>query len=193
MNVGRPFGMNQVRMVVNKHASWPALLDSAGADPLLVNEVIREMALLQLLRDLYGNTGFKEENIIDMLQQASEQSKFERHRQMASSILYVLTRFSPGMPLPSFSLRNAAGDTASPADFSGKYLYLHFFTTWNVASLEEMLDLAEELGVRIYVCEMSMDLMGFKREEIIDYKHLGFAGVATFLQEAANSKVQLFI
>jgi peroxiredoxin family protein len=63
----------------------------------------------------------------------------------------------------------------------------------NVASLEEMVALAEELGVRIYVCEMSMDLMGFKREEFIDYKDLGFAGVATFLQEAANSKVQLFI
>ena len=63
----------------------------------------------------------------------------------------------------------------------------------NVASLEEMLSLAEELGVRIYVCEMSMDLMGFKREEFIDYKDLGFAGVATFLQEAHNSKVQLFI
>jgi peroxiredoxin family protein len=63
----------------------------------------------------------------------------------------------------------------------------------NVASLEEMLGLAEELGVRIYVCEMSMDLMGFQREEFVDYKDLGFAGVATFLQEAANSKVQLFI
>ena len=63
----------------------------------------------------------------------------------------------------------------------------------NVASLEEMLDMAEELGVRIYVCEMSMDLMGFKREEFIDYKGMGFAGVATFLQEAANSKVQLFV
>jgi len=63
----------------------------------------------------------------------------------------------------------------------------------NVASLEEMIVLAEELGVRIYVCEMSMDLMGFKREEFIDYKDLGFAGVATFLQEAANSKVQLFV
>ena len=63
----------------------------------------------------------------------------------------------------------------------------------NVASLEEMLALAEELGVRIYVCEMSMDLMGFKREEFIDYKDMGFAGVATFLQEAANSKVQLFV
>ena len=63
----------------------------------------------------------------------------------------------------------------------------------NVASLEEMLDLAEELGVRIYVCEMTMDLMGFKREEFIDYKGMDFAGVATFLQEAANSKVQLFV
>lgn len=63
----------------------------------------------------------------------------------------------------------------------------------NVASLEEMIALAEELGVRIYVCEMSMDLMGFKRDEFIDYNGLDFAGVATFLQEAQNSKVQLFI
>jgi len=63
----------------------------------------------------------------------------------------------------------------------------------NVASLEEMLALAEELGVRIYVCEMSMDLMGFSREEFVDYKNMGFAGVATFLAEAQNAKVQLFI
>ncbi len=63
----------------------------------------------------------------------------------------------------------------------------------NIASLEEMISLAEELGVRIFVCEMSMDLMGFKREEFIDYKGLSFAGVATFLAEAQNSKVQLFI
>jgi peroxiredoxin family protein len=63
----------------------------------------------------------------------------------------------------------------------------------NVASLEEMVALAEELGVKIYVCEMSMDLMGFKREEMINYDGLDFAGVATFLAEAQDSKVQLFI
>jgi peroxiredoxin family protein len=63
----------------------------------------------------------------------------------------------------------------------------------NVASLGEMVALAEELGVKIYVCEMSMDLMGFKREEMIDYKGLDFAGVATFLEEARDSRVQLFI
>ena len=63
----------------------------------------------------------------------------------------------------------------------------------NVASVEQFLEMSEELGVRIFVCEMTMDLMGFKREEMIDYKHLEFCGVARFLEEAANSKVQLFI
>ena len=63
----------------------------------------------------------------------------------------------------------------------------------NVASLEQMLELSGELGVRIFICEMSMDLMGFKREEMIDYPNLTFCGVATFLEEAKGSKVQLFI
>ena len=63
----------------------------------------------------------------------------------------------------------------------------------NVASLEEMFALAEELGVRIVICEMSMDLMGFKREEMINYQNLEYGGVAKFLEEAGSSKVQLFI
>jgi len=53
--------------------------------------------------------------------------------------------------------------------------------------------MAGELGVKIYVCEMSMGLMGFKREEMIDYPGIEFCGVAKFLEEAANSKIQLFM
>ena len=63
----------------------------------------------------------------------------------------------------------------------------------NVASLEEMIALAEELEVKIFICEMSMGLMGFKREEMIDYKGVQHVGVATFLEEAKDSKIQLFI
>ncbi|MBW2096580.1 MAG: DsrE/DsrF/DrsH-like family protein [Deltaproteobacteria bacterium] len=63
----------------------------------------------------------------------------------------------------------------------------------NVASLEEMIEVAAEFGVRIFVCEMSMDLMGFKHEEMIDYPDLTYCGVATFLDEAVGSRVQLFI
>lgn len=63
----------------------------------------------------------------------------------------------------------------------------------NVASLDEMFDIAGQLGVRIVVCEMSMDLMGLKREELIDYPGMEVGGVATFLAHAGESSVQLFI
>lgn len=63
----------------------------------------------------------------------------------------------------------------------------------NVASLDEMIGLAAELEVKIYICEMSMDLMGFSRSEMIDYPDIGFAGVAKFLEEAGTSKAQMFI
>lgn len=63
----------------------------------------------------------------------------------------------------------------------------------NVSSLEEMLELSAELGVKIVVCEMSMDLMGFKREEMINYPDLTYGGVAKFLEEAMSSRIQLFI
>lgn len=62
-----------------------------------------------------------------------------------------------------------------------------------VASLEEMFQTASELGVEINICEMSMNLMGFKREEMIDYPKMTVCGVGTFLSDAQESKIQLFI
>jgi len=63
----------------------------------------------------------------------------------------------------------------------------------HVASLEEMIATAGELGVEINICLMSMDLMGFKKEEMIDYPHLKYVGVGTYLSDADESRVQLFI
>ena len=63
----------------------------------------------------------------------------------------------------------------------------------NVMSLDEMFKQAAELGIEITVCEMSMDLMGFKKEEIIDYPHLRYAGATTFVADGGESAMQLFI
>lgn len=63
----------------------------------------------------------------------------------------------------------------------------------NVASLDEMLATAGALGVEINICEMSMDLMGFKKEEMIDYPNLNYVGVGSYLADAEESKMQLFI
>lgn len=62
-----------------------------------------------------------------------------------------------------------------------------------VASLEELISMAGELGVEINVCEMSMDLMGFKRDEMIDYPNLKYVGVGSYLADADESRIQLFI
>jgi peroxiredoxin family protein len=63
----------------------------------------------------------------------------------------------------------------------------------NVMSLDQMFKEAGELGIEITVCEMSMGLMGFKKEEMIDYPNLRYAGAATFVADAGESAMQLFI
>jgi len=63
----------------------------------------------------------------------------------------------------------------------------------NAPTLDQLFEIAAQLGVEIKVCEMSMDLMGFKHEELIDYPGMDFVGVATFLAHAKNSANQLFI
>jgi peroxiredoxin family protein len=58
-------------------------------------------------------------------------------------------------------------------------------------SLEELFDSAREQGVKFIACTLSMDILGFKEEELID--GLEFAGVAAYLGEADEANVNLFI
>ncbi|MGD8367430.1 MAG: DsrE/DsrF/DrsH-like family protein [Desulfobacterales bacterium] len=62
-----------------------------------------------------------------------------------------------------------------------------------VLSLEELIKTAADFGVEIVICEMSMNLMGFSMDEMIDYPNVSLAGAAKYLQEAAESKVSLFL
>ena len=61
----------------------------------------------------------------------------------------------------------------------------------NVPSLPDLIESAKKAGVRLVVCTMSMDLMGIKREELIDGAEEG--GVATYLDKAEAGNVNLFI
>jgi len=75
----------------------------------------------------------------------------------------------------------------------GPMMIKYLMKKQNVLSLDQMFIEAAGLGIEITVCEMSMNLMGFKREEIIDYPHLRYAGAATFVADAGESSMQLFI
>ena len=61
----------------------------------------------------------------------------------------------------------------------------------NVDSLEALIEKALKSGVKIIACTMSMDIMGIKKEELID--GIDFAGVGTYLGDAEESNVNLFI
>jgi peroxiredoxin family protein len=61
----------------------------------------------------------------------------------------------------------------------------------NAMSLDELIASARELDVKLVVCTLSMEIMGFKPEEIID--GVEYAGVAAYLSEADEANVNLFI
>lgn len=61
----------------------------------------------------------------------------------------------------------------------------------NVSSLDELIEQAQDSGVRFIACQMSMDVMGIKPEELISGVEIG--GVATYVNAAENSDMNLFI
>lgn len=61
----------------------------------------------------------------------------------------------------------------------------------NIQSLEDLMNEAMKNGVQITACTMSMDVMGIRREELID--GIEYAGVASFLADAEVSDTNLFI
>lgn len=61
----------------------------------------------------------------------------------------------------------------------------------NVNSLEDLIKNALDNGVKIIACTMSMDIMGITKDELID--GVDFAGVGTYLGDAEESNVNLFI
>ena len=61
----------------------------------------------------------------------------------------------------------------------------------NVVALESMISQARVLGIKLVACQMSMDVMGIKPEELLEGVEIG--GVASYLAAAEESNVNLFI
>lgn len=61
----------------------------------------------------------------------------------------------------------------------------------NVQRLSDMIDTAQQLGVRLIACRMSMGIMGVQENELVD--QIDYGGVATYLADAGSAKLNLFI
>lgn len=73
----------------------------------------------------------------------------------------------------------------------GSVLLRSMMSEQGIASLEELMAMARELGVTMMACTMSMDAMGVRKEELVD--GLEYGGVASFMASASRSRVSLFI
>ena len=75
----------------------------------------------------------------------------------------------------------------------GKWMVKRQMKKANVASLERLIQDFKELGGKILACDMTMDIMGIKREDLRDDLISDYCAVGTYMQEAMESKVTLFI
>jgi peroxiredoxin family protein len=75
----------------------------------------------------------------------------------------------------------------------GKWMINRKMKQANVASLERMMQDFKELGGKILACDMTMGIMGIKPEDLREDLISEYCGVGTYLDDARDSKITLFI
>jgi peroxiredoxin family protein len=75
----------------------------------------------------------------------------------------------------------------------GKWMVKRKMKQANVASLEKMFRDFKELGGKILACDMTMEIMGIKPEDLREDLIEQYCGVGTYLDNARDSKITLFI
>ena len=74
----------------------------------------------------------------------------------------------------------------------GRWMFKKMMADKNVTSLPELRQMAIDLNVKFLGCLMSMDVMEISRDDLIDEVE-DVVGAATFILEAQQSEINLFI
>ncbi|HSG27455.1 MAG TPA: DsrE/DsrF/DrsH-like family protein [Candidatus Krumholzibacterium sp.] len=92
-------------------------------------------------------------------------------------------------------MNRGGAEVIGPSRFNfggiGRWMFKKMMRDQNVMTLPKMIEQAREQGVRLVACEMSMNVMEIPKEALIEGVEVG--GVATFIDEASESKFSLFI
>jgi peroxiredoxin family protein len=73
----------------------------------------------------------------------------------------------------------------------GPRLFRYMMGKRNVEPLPSLIEMAQEMGIKIVACQMTMDVMGIKKEDLLDGVEVG--GVAAMLSDSFGSNTTLFI
>lgn len=76
---------------------------------------------------------------------------------------------------------------------AGKMMVKRRMKKANVASLEKLVADFKELGGKIIACEMTMEIMGIKKSDLLEDIIDDYGAVGTYIYEAMDSNINLFI
>jgi peroxiredoxin family protein len=110
------------------------------------------------------------------------------------SNLQISTLGNPAMEMPMMGMHMAMPNLLSAlpgVDSLCSSMMKNLIKKKGVASIGELREAAQELGIRFIACQMTLDLFEFKKEDLIDGIEL--AGAATYIEIAAQSDINLFI
>jgi len=158
---GKYFNYNKTYDLVNGNASSADILDSLKADPVMKDVELRELLLLDGLKELYNISGFKHNRIILLMDEISRNTSSLETRKLADNIMVRLRRLQPGSPAPDFNLSGINDEkNYRLTNFRGKYIYLAFFESGNPACQSELgmiTDIYEEFKNKVVFLAVSVD------------------------------------
>ncbi len=94
---------------------------------------------------------------------------------------------NPAMPMPVPNIIGMLPGMTAMATMMMK----SWMAKEKVPSIPALLEMCQDAGVKLMACQMSMDVMGIKKEELVD--GVECVGAGTYLGYAAESAITLFI
>jgi peroxiredoxin family protein len=94
---------------------------------------------------------------------------------------------NPAMPVPMPNIVGVLPGMTRAASWMMK----DWMKKGGVPTIPDLVAMARESGVKLIACQMTLDVLGVKKEDLID--GLEFAGAGTFLDYAADADITLFV
>ncbi|HEX9882487.1 MAG TPA: DsrE/DsrF/DrsH-like family protein [Desulfobaccales bacterium] len=94
---------------------------------------------------------------------------------------------NPAMPVP---IPNIVGVLPGMTRMAS-WMMKDWMKKGGVPTIPDLIAMAKENGVKLIACQMTLDVLGIKKEDLID--GLEFAGAGTFLDYAADADITLFV
>lgn len=118
--------------------------DSLGLDPMLENEQVRELVMVQALKESYYDARYDKQAVKRMMLRIASESKFEEHRRLASNLAECMREVSSSnspneqITEPSFCLPDVEKQNVCINDLRGKWVYIAFVRVGDPNSLKEI-------------------------------------------------------